>query len=137
MGWASAVGRPSVAVVRQGARTPEELESLLEDAFVLRDRDAIAALFEERALLVGGGAGEARGSEQIARSVSALWARDFTYLADPRRVIQARELALVLAPQGTSVVRRGADGAWRYAISRLTIESWAEDLQWSTGTPKM
>jgi Domain of unknown function (DUF4440) len=114
--------------VRVGAHTPEELEALLEDAFVLRDPGAIARLFEERALLVAAGvAGEVRGSAEIARSASALWSRDLTYLADPRHVIQAHDLALVLATQGTSVVRRGADGAWRYAISLLTINQTKEE----------
>ncbi len=32
-----------------GARTPEELDALLEDAFVLRDPGALASLFEARA----------------------------------------------------------------------------------------
>jgi hypothetical protein len=109
--------------VNQGARTPEELDTLLEDAFVLRDLGALAPLFEARALLVAGGVtAEVRGSEEIARSASALWSRDFTYVADPRRVVQAHDLALILATQGTSVVRRGADGAWRYAISLLAID---------------
>ena len=107
----------------QGARTPEELEALFEDAFVLRDPRALAPLFEARALLVAGGVtGEARGSQEIARSASALWAHDHTYVADPRRVIQAHDVALVLAAQGTNVARRAADGAWRYAISLLTID---------------
>jgi hypothetical protein len=93
--------------VTQGARTPEELEALFEDAFVLRDPGALAPLFEARALLVAGGiTGEVRGSREIAQSVSALWARDYTYLA----------------AQGTSVARRGGDGAWRYAISLLSID---------------
>jgi hypothetical protein len=30
-----------------GARTPEDLETLLEDAFVLRSGEAMAELFEE------------------------------------------------------------------------------------------
>lgn len=110
-----------MAPVRQGARTPEELDALFEDAFVLRDRGALASLFEPRALLVAVGlTGEVRGSEEIALSASALWSRDFVYVADPRRVVQARDIALVLGTQGTSVVRRGADGAWRFAISLLT-----------------
>jgi Domain of unknown function (DUF4440) len=110
--------------VTQGARTPEELDALFEDAFVLRDPGAVASLFEARALLVAGGVtGEVRGSEEIALSASALWSRDFTYVADPRRVVQAHDIALVLATQGTSVVRRGADGAWRYAISLLAIDT--------------
>ncbi len=107
--------------MRQGARTPEELEALFEDAFVLRDPGAVAPLFEARALLVVGGVtGSARGSEEIALSASALWARDFTYVADPRRVVQAQDVALVLAAQATNVVRRGSDGSWRYAISLLS-----------------
>jgi hypothetical protein len=109
--------------VTQAARTPEELAALFEDAFGLRDPGALASLFEARALLVGGGlTGEVRGSEEIALSASALWSRDFVYVADPRRVVQAHDIALVLATQGTSVVRRGADGAWRYAISLLAID---------------
>ncbi len=107
----------------EGARTPEELEALFEDAFVLRDPGAVAPLFEARALLVAGrGMGEARGSEEIARSASGLWSRDLAYVADPKRVIQAHDVALVLATHATSVVRRGADGAWRYAISLLSID---------------
>jgi hypothetical protein len=114
--------------VTQGARTPEELEALFEDAFVLRDPAALAPLFEARALLVAGGAtGEVRGSQEIARSASALWAHDYTYIADPRRVVQAHDVALVLAAQGTNVARRAADGAWRYAISLLSIDQTKEE----------
>ena len=114
----------------EGARTPEELEALFEDAFVLRDPGALAPLFEARALLVTGGAtGEARGSREIARSASSLWARDYTYLADPRRVIQAHDIALVLAAQGTNVARRTPDGAWRYAISLLSIDQANKEEQ--------
>lgn len=105
------------------ARTPEELDALLEDAFVLRDAGAFASLFEARALLVAGdGAGAVRGSKEIALLAAVLWSGDFTYLADPRRVVQAHDLALVLATHGTSVVRRGPDGTWRYAISLLAID---------------
>ena len=38
-----------------GARTPEDLETLLEDTFVLRDGEAIAELFEDGAVLVADG----------------------------------------------------------------------------------
>ena len=114
----------------QGARTPEELEALFEDAFVLRDPAALGPLFEARALLdAGGPAREARGREQITLLVSTLWSPRFTYVADPRRVVQAHDLALVLAVQGTSVVRRGADGAWRYAISLLANDRQTKEEQ--------
>jgi quercetin dioxygenase-like cupin family protein len=103
-----------------GAQTPEELESLFEDAFVTRDREALARLFEDGAVLVAGDGGhEARGGQQVARLAAAMWAVDRTYVADPRRVIQARDTALVVAERGINVVRRGSDGCWRFAISLL------------------
>jgi hypothetical protein len=89
--------------MRAGARTPEELETLLEDAVVLRDREAAQALFEPDAVVEG-----------------ELWAR--TYVADPHRVVQASDMALVVSQGGISVLRRGSDGTWRYVISLLTTE---------------
>jgi hypothetical protein len=116
--------------VRQGARTPEELEELFEDAFVLRDAPALARLFEAGALLMAGDpTGEARGNGEIALSAPRLWAHDYTYVADPRRVVQANDVALVLAAQGTNVARRGTDGAWRYAISLLSIDHQTKEEQ--------
>ena len=106
--------------MRPGARTPEELEALLEDAFVIRDREAIAALFERHAILVMGDvAPAARGGDEIVRAAAEMWARDLTYFAAPRRVLQARDTALVLAEQGINVLRRGDDRTWRYAIALL------------------
>jgi hypothetical protein len=107
-----------------GAQTPEELETLFEDAFVLRDRGALAQLFEAGAVLgAARGAREVRGGEQIARLAAAMWERDYTYLADPHRVLQARDTALVVGGRGINVVRRGGDGGWLYAISLLDIDS--------------
>ncbi len=109
--------------MRPGARTPEELETLFEDAFVVRDRAAVAALFEEGAVLVTGGApGEARGGEEIARTATAMWSADRTYVAGPQRVLQARDTALVVASHGVNVVRRASDGTWRYAIALLALD---------------
>ena len=101
-----------------GGRTPEELETLLEDAFVLGDHLALMPLFEPAAVLAaGGGLEEARGHREIARAAAALWDSQHTYLADPRRVLQAGDIALVLGGRAISVARRGGDGSWRYAIS--------------------
>jgi ketosteroid isomerase-like protein len=105
--------------MRPGGHTPEELETLFEDAFVIRDRDALALLFEDDAVLVTDAAAEEARGEDIAGMVAAMWNRDVTYLADPQRVLQARDTALVLAATGVNVVRRGADRRWRYAISLL------------------
>jgi len=110
--------------VTQGARTPEELEELFEDAFVTRDAEALCGMFAEGAVLgIGEGPDAARGTEEIGRLVTALWTGDWTYAAHPRRVVQARETALVLADGAINVVRRGSDGAWRYAIALLTLDS--------------
>lgn len=106
--------------MRPGARTPEELESLLEDAFLTRDAEALSEMFEEGAVLIAGaGQHEARGGGEIGRLARQLWECDQTYLAEPRRVVQARGTALVLGNGGISVVRRGGDGDWRYAIALL------------------
>jgi hypothetical protein len=103
-----------------GARTPEELETLLEDAFVLRDQAALAGLFENAALLVPGqGLRDGRGREEIARVAGAMWELEGRYFANPRRVLQVGSTALVLAERAVNVARRGHDGSWRYAISFL------------------
>lgn len=78
-------------------------------------------MFEEGAVLVAGaGPREARGAEEIGRLTSALLEADRTYVAEPRRVVQARDTALVFGRGGLNVVRRGGDGAWRYAIALLS-----------------
>jgi hypothetical protein len=106
--------------MRTGARTPEELETLFEDAFVVRDGDALSRLFDVGAVLVAGeGLPEARGGDEIARLASSMWERNRTYVADPHRVLQARDTALVVAERSLNVGRRGPDGTWRFAISLL------------------
>jgi hypothetical protein len=105
--------------MRSGARTPEELETLFEDAFVIRDRAALAELFEAGAVLVDGSR-EARGGDQIARLAGDMWEGDRAYLAESGRVFQARDTGLIVAKRGINVVRRGSDGGWRYAIALLS-----------------
>jgi ketosteroid isomerase-like protein len=107
----------------QGARTPEELEALLEDAFVTRDAEALSRMFAEGAVLaVGDDQDAARGVEEIGRLASVLWEGDLTYVAEPRQVVQARDTALVIAERAISVVRRGDDRTWRYAIALLSLD---------------
>lgn len=128
MEWTPVAAGRTVGAMTPGARTPEELETLFEDAFVVRDGDAVAGLFEEGGLLVMSGApGEARGGRAIARVAAELCTRDLTYLADPRRVLQARDTALVLTDRGVNVVRRGGDGAWRYAIALLALHHTSKE----------
>jgi thioredoxin reductase len=107
----------AILAMSSGALTPEELETLLEDAFVVRDHTALAGLFETDALVAAAGAA-ARGAG-IEAFVAALWAREVTYLAQPRWVLQAGNTALIVAEQSISVVHRAADARWRYAIALL------------------
>jgi hypothetical protein len=105
-----------------GARTPEELETLLEDAFVLQDHHALAQLFQpDASLVVGGGLPDARGHEQIRGVATQLWDLDRCYIADARRILQVRDTALVVAGRAINVARRGGDGFWRYTISLLDL----------------
>jgi hypothetical protein len=101
-----------------GARTPEELETLLEDALVVQDRVALTGLFEDGAVLAAFGA-EAKGSEEIARMVAG---RELSYLAGPRRVLRSRDTALVVAESGINVARRRDDGSWRYVVALLNTQ---------------
>jgi ketosteroid isomerase-like protein len=102
----------------EGAITPEELDALMEDAVVLRSGRAVAALFEEGGLLaVDAEAPPARGERQIARAAAAIWDGASTYVAEPRRVLQARDTALVVAARALHVTRRAPDGRWRLAVS--------------------
>jgi len=109
--------------MRLGARTPEELESLLEDAFVMHDVEALCEMFEDGGVLVAGvGHAGARGTRQIRRLATALWESDHGYIAEPHRVVQARGAALVVGRSGISVARRRGDGDWRYEIALLASE---------------
>ncbi len=112
-----------------GARTPEELETLLEDACVIRDRGALTELFEDGAVLVAGDTLHARGVDEIAQVATAIWDEGRTYVAELRQVLQARDTALVVAARGLSVVSRGTDGTWRYTISLLTFDENAKEEQ--------
>lgn len=98
------------------AHTPEDLEALLEDTLLMGDHDCLTALFDLGALLVTADSIAVRGSETIACHAAAFWKGDHAYVADPLRICQARDLALIVTERSINVVRRGADGAWRYAI---------------------
>lgn len=102
-----------------GARTPEELETLLEDAFITRDRTGFRALFDDGAVLAPADAGEARGADAIGAAADRLWAAGRTYLGGDARVLQTRATALVVSRAGIHVARRDGDGTWRVAISLL------------------
>jgi hypothetical protein len=96
-----------------GARTPEELDTLLEDAIVVGDPREVRGLFEDTGVLALCDA-ERRG-EDIGRWDPAA----AVYIAAPRRIVQARHTALLVGPCGVGVVHRGPDAMWRFAIALL------------------
>lgn len=98
------------------AQTPEELETLFEDSLLLRDGVALSRLFDGGAAFVAHDVGTARGGGEIARLALARWNGNATYIADPRCVVQAHDIALIVAGPAINVARRGHDGIWRYAI---------------------
>jgi len=119
-------GTRNRAALDAGARTPEELEVLLEDTLLLRDCQALTELFEAGALFIAGDGQCARGGEAIAHSALARWAGPHSYVAEPLRVVQARDIALIIAERCVNVARRDRDGIWRYAIVRQLVEDTDE-----------
>ena len=94
--------------MRPGARTPGGARNGARGRSRRPRRPALAELFGDGAVLVTGRPPrEARGGEAIARIAAELWEPGATYVADPERVLQARDTALVLARHGISVMRRG------------------------------
>lgn len=106
-----------------GARTPEELDALLEDAFVLRDRTAPRTLFCDRAVLVESGGLRASGGEAIGAALAELWRRGRTYVARPGQVLRAHDTTLLVSAGALHVVHRAGDGTWRAAISLLDLDT--------------
>ena len=123
MEWTGPPSRDQAStLMTAGARTPEELDTLIEDAFLQRDRAALDDLFDDGAVLVdGGGAPRTDAKRSAARSPSC-GAAGRTYVARPQQVLQARDTALVVADAGIHVLRRGGDGAWRATISLLELD---------------
>lgn len=92
------------------ARTPEELTELLEDALITGDR--LDVLFEPAAV-VAHRATTARGPAATALLDG------LRYVAAPPLVVQAGDVALVLAGRATSVVRRDSSSGWRIVITAI------------------
>jgi hypothetical protein len=104
--------------VRYAARSPVELETMLEDATVLGDPDDLAALFVPGAVLHREGHElPVHGRRGIVRLLLERPA-SHAYVALPPRILQHGATALVLAASAVHVTRRSPHG-WRYLISWL------------------
>jgi hypothetical protein len=99
--------------VTEFAQSPEELEILLEDAIVLQDDAAVAALFEDGGVLVDK-SGCVNGCKRIAHLLSQQG-----YLASPSSVTVVSNVAIVVGPQTVNVSCRDT-GGWRLVAAILT-----------------
>ncbi len=95
------------------AQSPEELELLLEDALVLQDDAAVAALFEEGGVLVDRSRC-VRGRSQVAYLLAQQ-----DYLAAPCSVTVVKNVAIVVGPQTVNVSCRDPGGGWRLVAAIL------------------
>jgi hypothetical protein len=95
------------------AGSPEELETLLEDALLLQDHEAVTALFEDRGVVVSG-PGCVSGRTQAA---GLLAGRDFVASSGTATVI--RGVAVVVGEHAVNLSRRGPDGQWRLVAAIL------------------
>jgi hypothetical protein len=104
-----------------GAQTLEELETLMEDALVLGDGEAVAHLFAAEGVFVAGESqSEARGHAAIARLAECIAdTAAGRYLAQSWRILQSGDIALLLGDGVINVARRGPDRTWRFVISLL------------------
>ncbi|MBE2315774.1 hypothetical protein DVA67_007290 [Solirubrobacter sp. CPCC 204708] len=98
------------------ARTPEELDTLIEDACLQHDRALLDDLFHDAALLATPGGLVVRGREAVGDMLVGR-----TYVARAKHVLQVRSTALVVVGAGVHVLGRDGDGTWRAAISFLDL----------------
>jgi uncharacterized protein (TIGR02246 family) len=115
------------------ARTPEELDTLFGRALNAGDLDALVALYEPQASLMPSPGKVVVGAPAIREALAAFVGAKPRITLTPRLVSQAGDLALVTAKwelglngddgkpakmhgQSVEVVRRQADGTWRFAI---------------------
>jgi hypothetical protein len=104
--------------VPYGASSPEELETMFEDATVLGDPDELAALFVPGAVFHRAGHDlPVRGRRGIVRLLTER-PDSLPYVALPPEILQRGTTALVLAGSAVHVTRRSPQG-WRYLISWL------------------
>lgn len=116
-------------------RTPEETDRLIGEALAQADIDAVLELFEPDGVLVDPRSGQQLvGHDAIRSGVAAMLEGGVDSLESaPPTVLVTGNIALVLSgwamqvpgPAGqqarvtgtaTDVMRRGADGGWRYVI---------------------
>lgn len=97
------------------AATPEELVTLIEDAVIRADADAVADLVCADVLLADGGWVVGRG--EVARALAGS-----DYLAAGRCLMLGRDVAVVMSDQRVDVCCRADTGGWQLGAT-ITLRS--------------
>ena len=115
------------------AQTPEQVHRLFQEAFNAGDAEALMALYEPEAVLVVQSGQTVAGADQVREALGGFLALKGTITLTTKDVVQGGDLALMAGrwslsgtgPDGqpvtlggvtAEVVRRGADGGWRYVL---------------------
>ena len=91
--------------------SPEELEMLLEDALLLHDTTAVAALFEDRGVLV------TEFGAVTARDQAADVLAEHDFVASTRSVSVLDDIAVVVGDHTVNISYRGVDKRWRLVVA--------------------
>ena len=115
------------------ARTPEEVDRCLAEAFRAKNLEAIVALYEPGATFVAQPGQPVMGVAAIRAAIQGFLAMKPDLHLDVARVIRSDDMALLfstwtltgtgpdgkplrMSGKGVEVVRRQSDGTWRYVI---------------------
>jgi len=114
-----------------GATEPGQMHELFAKYFNSKDVDGLVSLYEPHAALVSAPGEVSRGTDQIRASLESFLALDVSIeFGEPVIIVETDDLALthgtwkLVTKDGTpageaataEVVRRGADGTWRYIL---------------------
>ena len=115
------------------AQRPEDAHRLFEEAFNVADLDALVALFEPEAVTFDSQGQLAEGSQAIGIALQSFLALKSQIKLETKSAIQVGDLALLrgewqmkgtnpdgepieIGHKSSEVVRRQADGTWRFVI---------------------
>jgi uncharacterized protein (TIGR02246 family) len=120
-----------------GARRPQEISSTFATLLNARDKAGLLALYADDAILTIDGAAVARGKPEIEKMVAPFFEGPLKLEAKCVSCHEAGDTALIrnewklIGPDGSvamagvaaEVLRRGADGLWRFAVDDATFVS--------------
>ena len=126
------------------ARTPEDVDRCLAEAFTAKDLEALVALYEPNATLVPQPGQPVTGHAAIRAALQGLLALNPHLEIALTSVTRTGDLALLasawtltgtgadgqpmcLADRGAEVVRRQSDGTWRYILDNPFMSAGSND----------